>query len=123
MWLGELPKLNSCFFPLLGVAGGDMPLRKVTVVGSPEAQWKAQYLIYEKLREEGFTAGMEDVRLTVEILVPSAQVKVDSSNMSFLPACPVKLGFIRRRESRSIQSCLWMKIYILLLHKNQYVVY
>jgi len=48
--------------------------RRVTILGGPEAQWKAQYLIFEKLREEGFTSGAEDVRLTVEILVPSAQV-------------------------------------------------
>jgi insulin-like growth factor 2 mRNA-binding protein 1 len=49
-------------------------LRKVTVVGTPESQWKAQYLIFEKLREEGFNQGMEDVKLTVEIMVPSSQV-------------------------------------------------
>lgn len=49
--------------------------RKVTIVGTPEAQWKAQYLIFEKMREEGFMpAGGEDVRLTVELLVPSSQV-------------------------------------------------
>ncbi|CAG9768943.1 unnamed protein product [Ceutorhynchus assimilis] len=48
--------------------------RRVTIVGSPEAQWKAQYLIFEKMREEGFVAGSDDVRLTVEILVPSSQV-------------------------------------------------
>ncbi|XP_069690838.1 insulin-like growth factor 2 mRNA-binding protein 1 isoform X2 [Periplaneta americana] len=48
--------------------------RKVTIVGSPESQWKAQYLIFEKMREEGFVAGTDDVRLTVEILVPSSQV-------------------------------------------------
>ena len=48
--------------------------RKVTVVGNPESQWKAQYLIFEKLREEGFSSGVEDVKLTVEIMVPSAQV-------------------------------------------------
>ncbi|KAL1514273.1 hypothetical protein ABEB36_003556, partial [Hypothenemus hampei] len=48
--------------------------RRVTVLGTPEAQWKAQYLIFEKMREEGFVAGSEDVRLTVEILVPSSQV-------------------------------------------------
>lgn len=50
------------------------PERKVTIIGSPEAQWKAQYLIFEKMREEGFTTGTDDVRLTVEILVPSSQV-------------------------------------------------
>ncbi|XP_045124778.1 insulin-like growth factor 2 mRNA-binding protein 1 isoform X3 [Portunus trituberculatus] len=48
--------------------------RKVTIVGSPEAQWKAQFLIFEKLREEGYGVGVEDVRLTVEIVVPSSQV-------------------------------------------------
>lgn len=49
--------------------------RKVTIVGTPEAQWKAQYLIYEKMREEGFVTGStDDVRLTIEILVASAQV-------------------------------------------------
>ncbi|CAG0902912.1 unnamed protein product [Darwinula stevensoni] len=48
--------------------------RKVTVVGTPEAQWKAQFMVYEKMREEGFFSGLEEVRLTVEILVPSSQV-------------------------------------------------
>lgn len=48
--------------------------RKVTIVGSPEAQWKAQYLIFEKIREEGFVTGTDEVRLTVEILVASSQV-------------------------------------------------
>ena len=50
--------------------------RKVTMVGTPEAQWKAQYLVYEKMREEGFVSGTDDVRLTVEILVPSSQVRI-----------------------------------------------
>ncbi|XP_004929905.3 insulin-like growth factor 2 mRNA-binding protein 1 isoform X4 [Bombyx mori] len=48
--------------------------RKVTIVGSPEAQWKAQYLIFEKMREEGFMSGSDDVRLIVEIVVASSQV-------------------------------------------------
>lgn len=48
--------------------------RKVTIVGSPEAQWKAQYLIFEKMREEGFVTNTDDVRLTVEIMVASSQV-------------------------------------------------
>ncbi|KAH0947459.1 hypothetical protein HN011_006436 [Eciton burchellii] len=48
--------------------------RKVTIIGSPESQWKAQYLIFEKMREEGYVSGTEDVRLTIEILVPSTQV-------------------------------------------------
>jgi len=57
-----------------GQPGSDEPRRKVTVVGNPESQWKAQYLIFEKLREEGFSSGLEDVKLTVEIMVPSSQV-------------------------------------------------
>ncbi|KAL5274947.1 IGF2BP3 family protein [Megaselia abdita] len=48
--------------------------RKVTIIGTPEGQWKAQYMIFEKMREEGFLCGADDVRLTVEILVPSSQV-------------------------------------------------
>jgi len=48
--------------------------RKVTITGSPESQWKAQYLIFEKMREEGFMSGTDEVRLTVEIMVPSSQV-------------------------------------------------
>ena len=55
--------------------GAEEPRRKVTVVGNPESQWKAQYLIFEKLREEGFSSGVEDVKLMVEIMVPSSQVK------------------------------------------------
>lgn len=35
---------------------------------------QAQYLIFEKMREEGFMPAGEDVRLTVELLVPSSQV-------------------------------------------------
>ena len=48
--------------------------RRVTILGAPEAQWKAQYLIFQKLREEGFAPGNDDIRLTVEIMVPSTQV-------------------------------------------------
>ncbi|XP_065561793.1 insulin-like growth factor 2 mRNA-binding protein 3-B [Artemia franciscana] len=47
--------------------------RKVTIFGTAESQWKAQYLIFEKMREEGFAQG-DEVRLTVEILVPATQV-------------------------------------------------
>ena len=37
---------------------------------------QAQYLICEKLREEGFASGIIDIRLNVEIMVPSSQVGV-----------------------------------------------
>lgn len=49
--------------------------RRITVLGNPESQWKAQFLIFDKIREESFNRGvMEEVRLTVEILVPVNQV-------------------------------------------------
>ncbi|CAG7830720.1 unnamed protein product [Allacma fusca] len=48
--------------------------RQVTIVGTPEAQWKAQCMIFEKMREEGYVPPNEEPRLTVEISVPSSQV-------------------------------------------------
>lgn len=39
---------------------------------------QAQFLIFEKIREEGYGVGVEDVRLTVEIVVPSSQVSLVS---------------------------------------------
>ncbi|UYV62876.1 IGF2BP3 [Cordylochernes scorpioides] len=47
--------------------------RKVTIIGTPEAQWKAQFMIFKKVGFEGFT-GPQEARLKVEILVPSTQV-------------------------------------------------
>ena len=39
-----------------GGGGGvvDPNHRKVTIVGTPEAQWRAQYLIFEKICEEEY---------------------------------------------------------------------
>eukprot|EP00095_Tigriopus_kingsejongensis_P012738 snap_masked-scaffold43_size480169-processed-gene-3.15 protein:Tk12738 transcript:snap_masked-scaffold43_size480169-processed-gene-3.15-mRNA-1 annotation:"hypothetical protein SINV_14612" len=49
--------------------------RRITVVGNPESQWKAQFLIFDKIREENFNRGsLDEIRLRVEILVPSNQV-------------------------------------------------
>lgn len=48
--------------------------RKVSIVGTPEAQWKAQYCIFEKIRDETITMVGEDARLTVEILVAASLV-------------------------------------------------
>lgn len=50
------------------------PQRKVSIVGTPEAQWKAQFLLFDKLREEGYGTCLEDVRLPLEISVPSSHV-------------------------------------------------
>ncbi|XP_022252325.1 insulin-like growth factor 2 mRNA-binding protein 1 [Limulus polyphemus] len=47
--------------------------RKVTIIGTPESQWKAQFMVFKKISYEGF-AGPQDARLRVEIFVPSSQV-------------------------------------------------
>lgn len=47
--------------------------RIVTIKGTPEAQWRASYFIFEKLRAEGFS-GNDDVRLRTAIKVPAAMV-------------------------------------------------
>lgn len=46
--------------------------RKVTIVGTPEAQWKAQMLIFRKVLHEASVPG--ESTLKVEIMVPSSQV-------------------------------------------------
>jgi len=47
--------------------------RQVTITGTPEAQWKSQYYIYDKIRQEGY-AGDDEVRLRAEILVPTSLI-------------------------------------------------
>ena len=47
--------------------------RTVTIKGSQEAQWRASYYIWEKLRQEGF-AGNEEPRLRTLIKVPKHMV-------------------------------------------------
>jgi predicted PilT family ATPase len=44
--------------------------RQVVIVGTPDSQWKAQYYIYEKIRQERFATD-ENVKLRVEIQVPA----------------------------------------------------
>merc|ERR1712223_1854883 len=49
--------------------------RRVTIVGPSDRFWAPQYLIYEKLKLEGFTDPHDgDVTLTIEMFVPSSQV-------------------------------------------------
>jgi len=49
--------------------------RRVTIVGPSDRFWAPQYLIYEKLKIEGFTDPHDgDVTLTIEMFVPSSQV-------------------------------------------------
>ncbi|CAF1161516.1 unnamed protein product [Adineta ricciae] len=47
--------------------------RQVTITGTPEAQWKSQYYIYDKIRQEGY-AGDDEVRLRAEIFVPTSLI-------------------------------------------------
>lgn len=47
--------------------------RIVTIKGSQDAQWRASYFIFEKLKQEGF-AGNDDVRLKVAMKVPRSMV-------------------------------------------------
>jgi hypothetical protein len=44
--------------------------RQVVIVGTPESQWKAQYYIYDKIRQERF-ASDENVKLRAELHVPA----------------------------------------------------
>lgn len=46
--------------------------RRVTIVGTPEAQWKAQMLVFRKVLHESGLPG--ESTLKVEIMVPSSQV-------------------------------------------------
>ncbi|XP_074594433.1 IGF-II mRNA-binding protein isoform X2 [Brevipalpus obovatus] len=48
--------------------------RKITIIGTPEAQWKAQFMIFRKVGYEGGPAGPQEAVLKVEIMVPSNQV-------------------------------------------------
>ncbi|XP_039262490.1 insulin-like growth factor 2 mRNA-binding protein 1 isoform X2 [Styela clava] len=47
--------------------------RRVAIVGTPEGQWKSQFCIFDKLKQEGFF-GNEEGRLTSEINIPSSLV-------------------------------------------------
>lgn len=46
---------------------------RVTIVGLPESQWKAQFCIYDKLKQEGWF-GNEEGRLTTQITIPGKLV-------------------------------------------------
>lgn len=47
--------------------------RKVCIIGPPEAQWKAQFMIFKKVGFEGYR-GPQEATLKVEIFVPTHQV-------------------------------------------------
>ena len=45
----------------------------MTIVGVPESQWKAQFCIFDKLKQEGWF-GNEEGRLTTQITIPGKLV-------------------------------------------------
>lgn len=47
--------------------------RRVAIIGTPEGQWKSQFCIFDKLKQEGFF-GNEEGRLTSEICIPASLV-------------------------------------------------
>eukprot|EP00118_Oscarella_pearsei_P002337 m.10270 g.10270 ORF g.10270 m.10270 type:complete len:694 (+) comp22122_c0_seq1:174-2255(+) len=48
------------------------PQRVIQITGTAESQWRAQLMIYNKLKEEGMAMG-DDVKLTTEIAIPASQ--------------------------------------------------
>ena len=53
--------------------GDDEKHRKVTIMGNPEGQWKSQFCIFDKLKQEGFFNGADE-RLTSEMSIPATIV-------------------------------------------------
>lgn len=47
--------------------------REIVISGTPEAQWKSQYYIYDKIFQEGYF-GDDEVRLRAEILFPTSLI-------------------------------------------------
>lgn len=54
------------------VPPGRMEERKVIITGTPEAQWKAQFYIIEKIKTEVGFIRIQDVHLRSEIAVPKS---------------------------------------------------
>ncbi|CAG5121019.1 unnamed protein product [Candidula unifasciata] len=48
--------------------------RKAVISGSPEAQWKAQFYIFEKVKNELRLAAHDEVHLRTEIMVPKQSI-------------------------------------------------
>merc|ERR1711974_173922 len=58
----------TCLLPPSSIA-----YRRVTIEGTQEAQFKAQFCIYEKVQEDAYATGSE-VRWNLEVMVPSVHV-------------------------------------------------
>nr|AYA72644.1 insulin-like growth factor 2 mRNA binding protein 1 [Pinctada fucata] len=48
--------------------------RKVIITGSAEAQWKAQFYIFDKIKMEGNFQRLEEVHLRSEVMVPRSMI-------------------------------------------------
>nr|CAB3255462.1 insulin-like growth factor 2 mRNA-binding protein 1 [Phallusia mammillata] len=53
--------------------GDDEKQRRVTIMGNPEGQWKSQFCIFDKLKQEGFF-NEQDEKLTSEMTIPASIV-------------------------------------------------
>ena len=81
---GALPDPSAAVVPSSVWRGEGSPLMSLTLhlstlmsrstADRPLIVPQAQFLIFDKMREEGYGVGIEDVRLPVEMAVPSAQV-------------------------------------------------
>jgi len=53
--------------------GDDEKQRRVTIMGNPEGQWKSQFCIFDKLKQEGFFNELDE-KLTSEMTIPASIV-------------------------------------------------
>lgn len=54
--------------------GDDEKHRRVTIMGTPEGQWRSQYCIFDKLKQEGYFENEHEGRLTSEMTIPASIV-------------------------------------------------
>lgn len=54
--------------------GDDEKHRRVTIMGTPEGQWRSQYCIFDKLKQEGYFDNEQEGRLTSEMTIPASIV-------------------------------------------------
>ncbi|XP_048390665.1 insulin-like growth factor 2 mRNA-binding protein 2 isoform X7 [Stegostoma tigrinum] len=68
----QLSKFAGASIKIAPPEGPEANERMVIIIGSPEAQFKAQGRIYGKLKEENFFSPKEEVKLEANIKVPSS---------------------------------------------------
>ncbi|XP_048754622.2 insulin-like growth factor 2 mRNA-binding protein 2 isoform X2 [Ostrea edulis] len=81
----EIMRLSSARIKILPGKNGEMngerkgpspPLdeRKVIITGTAEAQWKAQFYVFDKIKTEGGFQRIEEVHLRSEVMVPRSMI-------------------------------------------------